>query len=79
MIEHEFDDSANSLQKNLVWQEYVAIDYGRAVPEKGYKGFKTFIKDVTGAVKVVDSRTSKGFTLYFNNEKSYIWFLLRWG
>lgn len=77
MIEHNLDDSPNSLQKNLLWQEYVAIDYGNAVPEKGYKGFKTFIKDVTGAAKV-DGRTSKGFTLYFDSEKSYTWFLLRW-
>jgi hypothetical protein len=73
MIEHYFDASPNS----LLWQEYVDINYGRAVREKGYKGFSTFIKDVTNAYKV-EGRTSKGFTLYFDSEKSYTWFLLKW-
>jgi len=74
MIEHYFDASPNS----LLWQEYVDINYGRAVPEKGYKGFKTFIKDVTRADQV-DGKIGKGFTLYFDSEKSYTWFLLKWG
>jgi len=77
MIEHYIDDSPNSLQKNLLWQEYVAIDYGRAVPEKGNNGFKTFIKDVTGADRV-EGNPFKGFTLYFDSEKSYSWYLLKW-
>lgn len=63
---------------NRLWQEYVAIDYGKAVPEKGYKGFRTFVKDVTGADKV-EGKSTDGFKLYFDCEKSYTWFLLRWG
>jgi hypothetical protein len=74
MIEHNLDNSSN----NLLWQEYVAIDYGRAVPEKGYKGFRTFVKDMTSADRVGGS-SRDGFTLYFDSEKSYTWFLLKWG
>ena len=77
MIEHNLALSSNSLRKNLLWKEYVAIDYGLAVPEKDYKGFKTFVKDVTGADRV-EGRTSKGVILYFDSEKSYTWFLLKW-
>jgi len=74
MIEHELSAFSNC----PLWQKYVSIDYGRAVPESGYKGFKTFLKDVTGADRV-EGRSSEVFTLYFNNEEKYIWFILKWG
>lgn len=74
MIKYTID---KVLDRSL-WQAYSSVDYGKAVPEKGYKGFRTFLEDVTGADKVEGTLVS-GFTLYFNNKESYTWFLLRWG
>lgn len=65
------------LEQTKLWRQYVSIDYGRAVPEKGYKGFKTFLRDITKADRV-EGNTNLGFKLYFDDEKSYTWFLLRW-
>lgn len=78
MIEHSFDDLDDmpGVSQNL-WYAYVAIDYGRAVPEKGYKGYKTFLKDVTGA-DLVKGPSLRTFTLCFEDEEKYTWFLLKW-
>ena len=67
------DDSAST---NL-WDAYVKIDYGRLVPEKRYKGFKTFLKDVTGANLVTGSELGN-LTLHFQEEKKYTLFLVKW-
>ena len=59
-----------------LWQEYVAIDYGRSVPEKGYTGFKSFVADVSKAK--VNGTIQAGLTLKFEKEEHLTWFLLRW-
>jgi hypothetical protein len=74
MITHILNDQSD----HPLWQEYVAIDYGRAVPEKGYEGFKSFIKDVTKADRV-EGKIGLTFILYFDSEKDYTLFLLKWG
>ncbi len=74
MITHILNDQSD----HPLWQEYVAIDYGQAVPEKGYTGFESFIKDVTKADRV-EGKIGLKFTLYFSDENSYTWFLLKWG
>lgn len=66
-----------TLDQVSLWKAYIDIDYGRAVPEKGYKGFRTFLEDVTKA-DCVTGTTKYGFTLYFESKKSYTWFLLKW-
>lgn len=78
MIEYRFDylDSSNVAATTL-WDAYVDIDYGRSVPEKGYTGFNSFVKDVTGADLVIGT-SLKGFKLYFQDEKQYTMFLLKW-
>jgi hypothetical protein len=76
MIEYTFDD-LDSRASETLWNAYIDIDYGRSVPEKGYKGFKSFVKDVTRADLVIGTNM-KGFKLYFRDEKQYIWFLLKW-
>jgi len=60
-----------------LWQEYVAIDYGRAVPKKNYKGFKSFVADVSKAK--VNGTISSGLTLKFEKEEHLTWFVLKWG
>jgi len=63
-------------ENKKLWLEYVAIDYGRAVPEKGYQGFKTFVADVTGAK--VNRTTKSRLTLKFNTAEELTWFLLKY-
>lgn len=65
------------LEQTKLWKQYVAIDYGRAIPEKGYKGFKSFLEDITKATRV-EGKPTIGYKLYFENDNSYTWFLLRW-
>ena len=78
MIKYTFDSlDTENVASNSLWEAYVNIDYGKAVPEKGYKGFKTFLEDVTGADLVTGS-SMKNITLYFNNEVKYTCFLLKW-
>ena len=79
MIKNTFDDlDTENVASTSLWEAYVNINYGKAVPEKGYKGFRTFLEDVTGADLVTGS-LMKNFTLYFRDEKQYTWFLLKWG
>ena len=59
-----------------LWQAYVDIDFGRLVPAKGYKGFSTFLVDITGADSV--RSTQLGHDLYFHCEKKYTYFLMKW-
>jgi hypothetical protein len=67
----------SAFAQTSLWRQYIAIDYGRAVPEKEYNGFQSFLKDVTNADRV-EGTTRLGFKLYFDNEKSYTWYLMRW-
>lgn len=55
---------------------YVDIDYGKLMPSKLYKGYKTYIADITGAD--VTGSKKEGFELTFNTQKSYTWFLLKY-
>lgn len=71
MIEYTYNS------RGRLWDAYVEIDYGRDYPEKGYKGFRTFLEDVSGA-DLVTGTNMKGFKLYFQDEKQYTWFLLKW-
>ena len=59
-----------------LWQAYVDIDFGRLVPDKGYKGFSTFLTDITGAYHV--RSTQEGHELYFRCAKKYTYFLMKW-
>lgn len=77
MIEHSLSDFREDRIAEKLWDAYVSIDYGRAVPEKGYKGFKTFIEDVTKADSVEGTAKSVT-TLCFEDEGKYTWFLLKW-
>jgi hypothetical protein len=78
MIEYTFNDLDNDcVVSTALWNAYVDIDYGRVVPEKGYKGFKTFLEDVTGA-DLVTGKVMTGFTLHFNDRRKYLLFLLKW-
>lgn len=76
MIEYYMFDDLDTTATTL-WEAYVDIDYGRSVPEKGYKGFRSFVKDVTGA-DLVTGTNMKGYKLYFQDEKQYTLFLLKW-
>jgi len=78
MIEYTFDDlDTENVASNSLWEAYVNINYGKAVPEKGYKGFRTFLEDVTGA-DLVSGSTLNSFTLHFQDESKYTLFLLKW-
>lgn len=76
MIELRLYRHGAGISQNL-WNAFVDIDFGLAVPEKGYKGYKTFLEDVSGA-ELVKGSLPTSFTLYFNNETAYTWFLLKW-
>lgn len=67
----------NRLNSDKIWNAYVDIDYGRAVPERGYRGFRTFLEDVSGADGVAGN-IRDGFQLHFNNPEAYTWFQLKW-
>jgi hypothetical protein len=60
-----------------LWGAYVDIEYGRTVPEKKYKGYRTFLVDVTCATKI-EGNTRNGFDLYFEDQSRYTWFMLKW-
>lgn len=60
-----------------IWNDYVNIDYGIKVPEKGYKGFRTYLADISGAEHVRGS-TKAGFTLTFLDEEKYAIFLMKY-
>ena len=60
---------------NNLWASYVDIRYGRAVPHKEYKGYRTYLKDVTRAK--VNGTVLNGFYLTFRTQKDLTWFLLR--
>lgn len=77
MIELRLYRHSDGISRNL-WNAFVDIDYGHAVPEKGYKGYRTFLEDVSGA-ELVEGSLIKSFSLYFKNETDYTWFLLKWG
>jgi hypothetical protein len=68
-------DRGSKIDKKL-WQMYVDIDYGKLMPSKLYKGYKTYIADITGAD--VTGSKKEGFELTFNTQKSYTWFLLKY-
>jgi hypothetical protein len=51
----------------VLWQDYVAIDYGRKVPEKGYKGFRTYVMDKLG-INVVGPSPS-GLAIEFDSDE----------
>jgi hypothetical protein len=78
MIEYILSDFRVDSIGEKLWDAYADIDYGHAVPEKGYKGYKTFLEDVSGA-ELVEGSSPNRFTLYFKNETDYTWFLLKWG
>jgi len=64
-------------QGKKLWMAYVDIEYGRVVPEKKYKGYRTFLVDITRATKI-EGNTRNGFDLYFEDEACYTWFMLKW-
>jgi hypothetical protein len=64
--------------QTVLWQEYVAIDYGRKVPEKGYKGFRTYVMDKLGVIVAAETRT-EGLTIEFNSDEEYVMFKLQYG
>jgi hypothetical protein len=43
-----------------------------------YTDFNSFLKSITRASRVEFKNTSLGCKLYFDDKKSYTWFLLRW-
>ncbi len=61
-----------------LWEAYSEIDYGRLVPEKNYKGFRTFIRDVSGCSRI-EGTTLGGFVLEFDNEEDFIVYKLKYG
>lgn len=75
MIKHTIFPKACS----VLWKEYVKIDFGRAVPEKNYKGFASYLMDISKADAVVGRSQDGHYELHFKNEKNYVWFLLKWG
>ena len=60
-----------------IWHDYVDIDYGNKVPEKGYKGFRTYLADISGA-ELVHGNTKTGFVLTFFDEEKYAMFLMKY-
>lgn len=78
MIQYTFFNTGNgnSIAQKL-WDRFVEIDYGRAVPEKGYTGYRTFLEDVTGA-EYIKGSLLRDLTLYFKDETAYTCFLLKW-
>lgn len=71
MIEYTYNG------RGRLWDAYFEMDYGRDYPKKGYKGFRTFLEDVSGA-DAVHGTIIEGFVLRFQDEKQYTWFLLKW-
>lgn len=60
-----------------LWNDYVEIDYGNKVPEKGYRGFRTYLADVTGADHI-NGNMKTGFFLIFTDEEKYLLFLMKY-
>lgn len=60
-----------------IWNDYVNIDYGNKVPEKGYKGFRTYLADISDA-DLVRGHTKTGFILTFFDEEKYAMFLMKY-
>jgi hypothetical protein len=63
--------------QTVLWQDYVAIDYGRKVPEKGYKGFRTYVMDKLGVNVALAGVV--GLTIEFNSDEEYVMFKLQYG
>jgi hypothetical protein len=63
--------------QHVLWQGYIDTDYGRNVPEKGYKGFRTYVIDELG-INVVGPSPS-GLAIEFDSDEEYVMFKLQYG
>tara|TARA_R110000782_G_scaffold161789_2_gene253759 strand:- start:204 stop:428 length:225 start_codon:yes stop_codon:yes gene_type:complete len=62
---------------DILWQGYIDTDYGRKVPEKGYKGFRTYVIDELG-INVVGP-SPFGLAIKFDSDEEYVMFKLQYG